>query len=316
MTVVGSFALFKFAYGELVTSCEDNEKTYSLDWALSETPSQYGQKKGCFTLYVQHESGHKSILAKIERNAIYQHENSRWEPGTVSLVVSNGNAWLSAESPIERTDLFRLPSLEGDAEWREITWPFGGGVLSEQHAKFSLKNGIPVLTLYPTWTYSSEQSLTFDFTPLPNGTWLEISDGLNEVFVRPETPLEWDAWIKRNIEKRNVLRLKQSPDTIPYEVPKARSIEGFLLDHPDQIDDFLGAKLITEETAQEIRKLLSTRSKQESGNTIEDATTEGNTQRIESSESQEAIPLYCILGILLLCGILFWKQANKRKNSL
>ena len=99
-------------------------------------------------------------------------------------------------------------------------------------------------------------------------------------------------------------------------MPKARSIEGFLLDHPNQIDDFLGAKLITEETAQEIRKLLSTRSKQESGNTIEDATTEGNTQRIESSESQEKIPLYCILGILLLGGILFWKQANKRKNSL
>ena len=312
---IGSLALFKLAYSEVITSCEDNGKTYSLTWDLSEAPSQHGQKKGCFTLYVQNESGHKSVLAKIERDAIYQHEGPRWVAGNVSLVVSNGNAWLSTESPVKRTDLFRLSSSGERTEWRGITWPFGGDILSEKNARFSLKNGIPVLTLYPAWTYSSEQLLAFDFTPLPNGTWLEISDGLNEVFVRPKTPLEWDTWIERNIKKRNVLRLKQNPGAIPYELPKVKSTEGFLLEHPDQIDDFLGAKLITAETAQEIRNLISTRSKQESENTIENTPVEKDAQRIEPSELQKPILLYGILTVLFLGGILFWKRLSSHKTK-
>ena len=33
---IGSLALFELAYSEIITSCEDNGKTYSLTWDLSD----------------------------------------------------------------------------------------------------------------------------------------------------------------------------------------------------------------------------------------------------------------------------------------
>lgn len=305
---------------EIINEFSDGEETYYFDWSGTLPPAEIknvSELSGRLSLYVRDKQGASRLIFSESHPAFFGNGAMPGKARITSLVFDGTYVWFTQHTNDFRTEFFCVDVNSENPSKQERPWVFGTGGMLESGARFESKGGKAVLIVKRHWYY--DQDIQHEFIPLEGNKWLEVSDGLNEIFVCPKNGLEWDAWIERNTRKRNELRLKQDPNATLHPMPKNKSLMGVLLEHPERIDDFLKTKVITEKDAEEIRVLARVKkrtstSAPEKQKTSNDAIIPPknllNTQ--EQVWTAKHFWSVCILPVLLLLGI--WVKRRSRKK--
>ena len=313
---------------EIINEFSYGEETYYFDWSGTLPPAEIKHVSGLsgkLSLHVRDKQGASRLIFSESHPAFFVNGTLPGQARITSLVFDGTHAWFTQKTNDFRTEIFCIDVNSENPSKQRLPWAFGTGGMLESGARFEYKDGKPVLIVKRHWNY--EQDIQHEFIPLGGNKWLEVSDGLNEIFVCPKNGLEWDEWIAHNTRKRNELRLKQDPKATLYPMPKGKSLMGVLLEHPERIDDFLKTKVITEEYAKEIRRLAraKTRSSKpaplpqaqnEKGKICNDAVRPPKPSPCAQERAWTAKILWSAftLAVLLLIGLSLWLKICSRKK--
>lgn len=317
-------------HAEIINEFPYGEETYYFDWSGTLPPAEIKHVSGLYgklSLYVRNKQGASRLIFSESHPAFFVNGTLPGQARITSLVFDGTLVWFTQKTNDFRTEIFCVDASSENPSKQRLPWVFGTGGILESGARFESKDGKPVLIVKRHWNY--EQDIQHEFIPLGGNKWLEVSDGLNEIFVCPKNGLEWDGWIVHNTRKRNELRLKQNPNATLYPMPKGKSLMGILLEHPERIDDFLKTKVITEEYAEEIRRLARVKTRSSKPSPLppdqnEKQKTCGDAARppkhlLDNQEHAWTAKILwgvCTLPILFLIGLPLWlKIRSRRKKS-
>ena len=313
---------------EIINEFSYGEETYYFDWSGTLPPAEIKHVSGLsgkLSLHVRDKQGASRLIFSESHPAFFVNETLPGQARITSLVFDGAHAWFTQKTNDFRTEIFCIDVNSENPSKQRLPWAFGTGGMLESGARFEYKDGKPVLIVKRHWNY--EQDIQHEFIPLGGNKWLEVSDGLNEIFVCPKNGLEWDEWIAHNTRKRNELRLKQDPKATLYPMPKGKSLMGVLLEHPERIDDFLKTKVITEEYAKEIRRLARAKTRSSKPAPLPQAQNE--KEKICNDAVRPPKPSPCAqerawaakilwsaftLAVLLLIGLSLWLKICSRKK--
>lgn len=159
----------------------------------------------------------------------------------MSMVCNGETLWFTTEFGVVGDRLYAL-NLKGKPMVKRIeypkspifqSWGIELFIVDEKLAVKISKNG----NLYGK--YSTCDSFFHDFVLLEDGSWREISDGIDELWIPPKDGLERDAYVLENIRKRNVARMARNARATLYSEPQAHSLESYLHQHPEKIDKYV-----------------------------------------------------------------------------
>ena len=300
---------------EIVKEFIDKDTRYFFDWISPPPPAQaksIDDYKGTLSLYAQNKDGGQKLIFSEKKNASYKSPNSRGEPGRLDLIALGNDIYYTTVSSSLDIRFFHLTYTDDTVVKKEIPWAFAGGMLQNSNCKFTVINGQPALVVAHDWMWPQDSK--HEFILQKDGLWLEVSDGINEIFVCPEDGLEWDFWLAENIKKRNELRKRKDPNAVLYKMPQTKSPLGFLLDRPDKIDEMLAQYAITQADADRVKAILRKREQRK-----------GQVQPIHKEDKvkfptppeKSHFPwnyVWLAIGILLIGRVIFIFSASYKKK--